>query len=145
MTESEQEVRARVARLEESLRDTAFEANILFDSSVFGRAEVDVATGRFLRVNDCYCQITGYSREELVGMEVATVTHPDDRAEDWAKFSRMLRGEVPEYVGEKRYLRKDGRVIWVQVAAQAVRSGGGPGRSVWSPASAVAKPQAEAP
>ena len=125
MTESEQRVHEELAALAEALRKSEHEAQTLFDSSVFGRAEADVATGTFRRVNDCFCAITGYARDELLGMPVHRLTHPEDQAEDWARFSRMLRGEVPEYSGEKRYRRKDGRVIWVQVAAQAVRDAAG--------------------
>ena len=123
--ESEELIREQLVALKEALRQSEYEAQTLFDSSVFGRAEADMSTGAFRRVNDCFCAITGYSRSELIGMAVHTLTHPDDRTNDWESYSRMLRGDVPEYVAEKRYIRKDGRVIWVQVAAHAVRDAAG--------------------
>ena len=123
--ESEELIRKQLAALKEALRQSEYEAQTLFDSSVFGRAEADMSTGAFRRVNACFCAITGYSRSELIGMAVHTLTHPDDRTNDWESYSRMLRGDIPEYVAEKRYIRKDGKVIWVQVAAQAVRDAAG--------------------
>lgn len=119
-TESEEQIREQLAALKEALRESEYESQTLFHSSVFGRAEADMATGQFRRVNECFCKITGYSRSELLGMHVHKLTHPDDRAADWESFSRMLRGEVPEYVAEKRYIRKDGKMIWVQVAAHVL-------------------------
>jgi PAS domain S-box-containing protein len=124
-TESDEQVREQLLALKEALQQSEYEAQTLFDSSVFGRAEADVATSRFRRVNECFCTITGYSRSELLAMPVHQLTHPGDKADDWENFSRMLRGEIPEYVAEKRYVRKDGKVIWVQVAAHAVRDAHG--------------------
>ena len=125
MADADQDIPHRLAALENALKQHELEAQILFDSAVFGRAEADVASGRFRRVNDCFCAMTGYSRDELLGMHLHQLTHPDDRTADWAEFERMLRGEIREYVADKRYVRKDGRVIWVRVDAQAIRDESG--------------------
>src|SRR5436190_802801 len=118
----------RIPKHQRSRRDqtppfgwTDLEAQALFESSVFGLGTGDPSTGRILRVNDRFCEITGYSRDELLGTSGIQLTHPDDRAEDSARITRMLDGETDEYNAEKRYVRKDGRVIWVLLAARAIR------------------------
>jgi PAS domain S-box-containing protein len=94
----------------------------VFELTDVGAAQADPATGRFLHVNSKMCEITGYSEEELLGMTFLEITHPEDRQEDFERFRRMVRGEVPEYSAEKRYVDKDGRVMWVSVNARVLRN-----------------------
>ncbi len=108
-------------RSEEALRESEEQYRAFFELALVGIAQVDPATGRLLQVNARFCEITGYSREELLRITVRELTHPLDRKTDWEAFTRMLRGETPEYNAEKRYIRKDGRLIWVHVVARAVR------------------------
>jgi len=96
-----------------------------FDLAAVGTILVDPATGRFLQVNDRYCQITGYSREELLGMTVTDPIHPADRAQCERTFERFVRGQPREYLAEKRYLRKNGEMVWVQLAAAMLRDASG--------------------
>ncbi|MDI3291479.1 PAS domain S-box protein [Polyangium sp. 15x6] len=118
-------------RAEEALRQSEAQYRAFFEMAIVGMGQLDPATGRILCVNDRYCDITGYSREELLSGSVRDLTHPDDRHEDWERYSRMIRGEVDEYCAEKRYIRKDGRIIWVHVAARLIRDAAGkPIRSV---------------
>ncbi|WP_170229901.1 PAS domain S-box protein [Polyangium fumosum] len=118
-------------RAEEALRQSEEQYRAFFETGIVGMGQVDPATGRILRVNDRYCDITGYSREELLSGTVHDMTHPDDRQADWEKYCRMVRGEVDEYCAEKRYICKDGRLIWVHVAARLIRdAAGAPVRSV---------------
>ncbi|MDI1475461.1 PAS domain S-box protein [Polyangium sp. y55x31] len=118
-------------RAEAALRESEEQYRAFFETAIVGMGQADPATGRILRVNDRYCEITGYSREELLSGTVRDMTHPDDRHEDWEKYTRMVRGEVAEYCTEKRYIRKDGRLIWVHVAARLIRDATGkPIRSV---------------
>ena len=101
----------------------ASEANFrgFFDSVAIGAVQVD-KSGRYMRVNDRYCEITGYSREELLQMGPLDVDHPDDRAADQERVTRFVTGVDPFYRAEKRYIRKDGRVTWVRVAANLLRN-----------------------
>lgn len=107
-------------RAMEELQQSEEQFRAFFELAGMGAVQVEVETGRLIRVNDRYCEITGYSREELLATTVRQLTHPEDQTADWALFSRMVRGEMMEYNTEKRYLRKDGKVVWVQVAATAV-------------------------
>jgi PAS domain S-box-containing protein len=87
-------------------------------------SEVD-AQGRLLRVNETTCAITGYSREELLGLTVFDVTHPDDRESDLDSFERQTVDADRRYAVEKRLVRKDGRIIWVAVTSSTVRDSAG--------------------
>jgi PAS domain S-box-containing protein len=85
-------------------------------------AQADPLTGRWLRVNQKMCAITGYSADELLQMRVSEITHPDDRKADWDAFQRVVRGEQPDYRLEKRYVRKDGSLAWVNVNMAVIRN-----------------------
>ena len=91
-----------------------------YESAPAGIAEAD-EEGCFVRVNEAYEDITGYPREELVGKSFFDITHPDDLAEEKRRYEAQVRGDLDEYAIEKRYVRKDGRVIWVQVNGTIVR------------------------
>ncbi|MDI3290834.1 PAS domain S-box protein [Polyangium sp. 15x6] len=93
-----------------------------FERAGVGEAQVDLATGRFLRVNHMLCEITGCTADELATMTFPEVTHPDNRAADWARFQATVRGERPMFESETRYVRKDGREIRVRVTATIIRN-----------------------
>ncbi len=117
--------------IEKALRESEARYRTFFDLAAAGMGEADPSTGRFIRANDRLCEITGYSREEILYETVRNITHPDDLKDDWEKFQNMIRGEIPEYSNEKRYIRKDGKVIWVHVTARVIRdSFGKPVRTV---------------
>ncbi|MGN6552422.1 MAG: PAS domain S-box protein, partial [Verrucomicrobiota bacterium] len=97
---------------------------IAFDLAAVGMACVN-ADGRLFRVNDKYCEITGYSQEELLGTSVLNLTHPEDLKKEGEDYSVYLKGQQSNFSSEKRYLRKDGAVRWVSVAAHPVRDAQG--------------------
>jgi PAS domain S-box-containing protein len=82
-------------------------------------------SGRFLYVNPALCRLTGYSREELLARSFQDITHPDDVAENQAYFRRLLAGDVPSYRLEKRYYRRDGSLVWLQVHVTLRRNASG--------------------
>jgi len=77
--------------------------------------------GRFLRVNAAMCAITGYTAAELTARTFADITHPDDLGPDFAALGRAADGDEHVYRAEKRYVRKDGRPVWVGVTTTVVR------------------------
>ena len=77
--------------------------------------------GELLKVNQALCTIFAYPRDELEQMRFEALTHPDDLAADLASRRQLLSGELPHWQVERRYLRKDGKTIWVQVSASLLR------------------------
>ena len=92
-----------------------------FETASIGMAQADPIKGRCLRVNQKMCAITGYSAEEMLTMQIPDITHPEDRETDWEAFQQVIRGDAPSYRMEKRYIRKDGAVIWVNVNMTVIR------------------------
>jgi len=112
-------------RIEAALRQSEEEFRAIFDVASVGMAQADPRTGQWLRVNQRMCAITGYSVEELLQMRVPELTHPEDRQRDWELFDRVVRGEAQDYRLDKRYIRKDGSVAWVNVNMTVIRNADG--------------------
>src|SRR5258707_11921587 len=67
---------------------------------------------RWLRANDALCRILGYPVDELVTKSLQDITHPDDLAAGLSQIDRMLDGTIDSYGMDKRFLRKDGAIVW---------------------------------
>jgi PAS domain S-box-containing protein len=102
--------------------------------------------GKYLSVNRKYCEMLGYSKQELLHRAVVDVTHPDDREATATQVSSgFTSGEPAEYTLEKRYMRKDGAIIWALVNWTIVRDAEGhPLHSVANIQDITARKQAEA-
>lgn len=81
--------------------------------------------GRYLKVNEEFCRITGYSADELLGLTLREVTYPDDFPTNYELYGRLTTGAVPSYSLEKRYVRKDGSTQWCSVTRSLVRDADG--------------------
>jgi len=114
----------RKARTIESLRESEERARrTLADQMLAGIAEGD-SEGRFSLVNERFCNLTGYSKTELLKMQVRDITYPDD----WPlnrELHRRLFETGESFFMEKRYLRKDGSVIWVHNHVSPIRNAQG--------------------
>ncbi len=103
-----------LTRSEERYRQT-------FEHAAVGVAETGL-DGRCMRVNDKLCEITGYSRHELLNKTFMEITHPDDLDEDLRQMQELLEGSRPSFSMEKRYIRKDGNVVWVALSVGLIRN-----------------------
>ena len=107
--------RSRLHALEQEQRFAA-----TYEHAAIGISEI-APDGRFLRVNEAICAITGFSREHLLANTLFTHTHPDDADPDRQAFRKQVTGELDFYSIEKRFIRRDGRVIWISVRSSPVR------------------------
>ncbi len=94
--------------------------------AMFLQAPVGIAKtgldGKWLLLNDRYCEILGYTQAELAGKTFMEVTHPDDREIHLAPLRRLMAGEISSWSTEKRYIRKDGAVVWANLYLSLVRN-----------------------
>ncbi len=111
-------------RMENSLRDTAERAHATFNQAAVGIAIASL-DGRFLELNQKFAEIAGYSIEELLTKTPLDITHPDDRASTADSMRKVVHGELPHYVMEKRYVRKDGEIVWILSTITVVRDANG--------------------
>jgi PAS domain S-box-containing protein len=114
--------RARTQAEEAMRRALASEARFhgTFEQAAVGIAMV-APDGHGLRVNERLCRIFGYGVEELLGRTFQDITHPDDLAMDLNVVHRVLAGEIDHYTMEKRYIRKDGELVWANLTVSLAR------------------------
>lgn len=110
----------RAAQVADQLRKSEAEFRSLFELSVVGKAQTDPATGRFIRVNQRFCEITGYTPEELREKTYRDLTHPDEVAFDAASLQTDLRGNGTSGEQEYRFVRKDGSLVWVSMEGSTI-------------------------
>jgi PAS domain S-box-containing protein len=97
---------------------------LTFDQAAVGITHVAL-DGRWLRVNQKICEITGFSRAELLQTNFQSITHPDDLQADLEQVRRLIAGEIDQYGMEKRYIRRDGSTVWVEISVSLMRSADG--------------------
>ncbi|MEK6594412.1 MAG: PAS domain S-box protein [Pseudomonadota bacterium] len=97
---------------------------ITFDQAAVGIAQVSLS-GQYLLVNKKFCDMVGYSAEELVGRDANTITYADDQEQVLKNRALLVGGVRDSIVGEKRYIRKDGRVIWGKRTISLARDAAG--------------------
>ena len=95
-----------------------------FEQAAVGMSQVAL-DGRWLSVNDKLCAITGYARDELLAMAHQDITHPDDAEASHELIRKLLAGEPLPDRFEKRYLRKGGDVVWVNITVALLRDSEG--------------------
>lgn len=95
-----------------------------FEDAAIGMALLDL-DGRYLQVNEALCHLLGYSAGEMLTMRYVDLTHPDDVETSLALVDRSLAGERPTYQVEKRYVHREGNVVWTRLGVSLVRDASG--------------------
>ncbi|MGD0958994.1 MAG: diguanylate cyclase [Methylomonas sp.] len=108
-------------KIELALQESEYRFRSIFENAAVGIAQI-ADDGRFKLINDTFCRITGYDREELLdnGMSFQMITHPEDLENNLNLFNELQRGLLNRYELEKRYVRKDGVIAWVKLYVSAI-------------------------
>jgi PAS domain S-box-containing protein len=104
----------------DALRESEARFRATFERAPVGLAHIGIG-GEWLAVNARLCELLSYSREELLATRFQALTHPDDLAADLDHALRLVAGEVASYTMPKRYVRKDGTVVWARLTGSLVR------------------------
>ena len=111
-------------RAEMALAESEKSFRASFEQAAVGMARVGT-DGRWLEVNQRLCDIVGYTRDELLVLTFLDITHPDDLDTDLANVQQVLAGDIDTYSIEKRYIRKDQRITWINLTVGLVRDSSG--------------------
>jgi PAS domain S-box-containing protein len=109
---------------ERALQDALGQYQSTFENAAVGMSHVGL-DGRWLKVNDRLCEITGYTSQELLSGTFDDITHPDDLVADWSQARRLVAGEIDTYSMVKRYIHKQGRIVWITLTVSLVRDAAG--------------------
>jgi PAS domain S-box-containing protein len=112
-------------KYEAALRESEATFRAMFDVGSVGRLSVEPESNRFLRANAAMCKFLGYSEEELLFRTVLGVTHPDDRHRSRELGERLVAGKSDVFDVEKRYIHKDGKVVWARTTVNVIRDASG--------------------
>ena len=104
---------------EAALRESEERFRKFFEEAPIGISVVDL-DGRFLQVNRAYCQMLGYPEQELNQLTFAAITHPEDAENELSYAQQLFKGEIPSYQFEKRYIKKNGEIVWINLTATAI-------------------------
>jgi diguanylate cyclase (GGDEF)-like protein/PAS domain S-box-containing protein len=99
-------------RAEETLRENEKRFRTLFEQAAVGVALVETRTGRYIDTNQKYCDFLGYTRDEMLHLSFQAVTYPADVQENVDNNALLMEGKIREFSIEKRYIRKDGSLMW---------------------------------
>lgn len=99
----------------QKIRENEVQFRAFFNQAGVGVSQFAVTSGKIVIVNQRYCDITGYSMEELMSMSFADITYEADIPKQNMLTEQIMRGEIDEYILEKRYIHKEGRHVWAQV------------------------------
>ena len=104
----------------EQLQQSKKQLEDTFEQAATGMAHSEIG-GSWIRVNQRYCDIVGYTREEMRHMHFRDFTHADDMELDMRQLKRTLDGEITNYSFEKRYIHRLGHVVWAHITISLVR------------------------
>ena len=111
-------------RTKKALAENERRFRATFEQAAVGIAHV-APNGSFIRINQKFCDIVGYTRTEMLDRTFQEITHPDDLDADLDYIRQVLAGEISTYSMEKRYFRKDGSIIWVNLTVSLLRKDSG--------------------
>jgi len=115
-----QQKNQRLREASEAARQTHRQYMATFEQAAAGMTHVGL-DGTLLRVNQHFCDMVGYPREQLLRMRFQDITHPDDIADDVGLLEQAIAGKRSDYTLEKRYFHSDGHIVWVKLTVALIR------------------------
>jgi PAS domain S-box-containing protein len=126
------QLRTRSSELEQALQEqersrqaiefSESQFRVSFEHAAVGKLQAEPHTGKIVRANQAFCDMLGYGADELVGIEGWRLTFPEDVEADQEAYRQVLEGKATRYIREKRYIRRDGTLVWARVSLVIVRS-----------------------
>jgi PAS domain S-box-containing protein len=110
-----EELQSLVSTQATKLLNSEIKFEAIFDQAAVGIAYIDSYSGNFLEINKQYCNLLGYSHQEMKVKNFQSVTYPDDLEEDLMNLEKLRKGQIRSYSLEKRYLTKAGNIIWINL------------------------------
>lgn len=104
-------------KAEDALRESEKRFRAIFEQAAVGVVQVSARTGRFIGTNKRFSDILGYSREEMASKTFLDITHPEDIRMQEEQLEELYEGRIERFSFEKRYIRKDGSIVWVKLTA----------------------------
>ena len=102
-------------KIESDLKESEQRFRIMFEQAAVGVAQIASRTGEFVKINQRYCDILGYSQEEMHMKTDKDITHHEDLESDVDNMTRLLSGEIATFSMEKRYMQRSGRIVWINL------------------------------
>ena len=104
--------------------DNELRLQVIFDQAAVGFAYIESKTGRLVKVNKKFRDIIGLNKDAALSDTFMSITHPDDLQEDLDNMEKLLKGDIREFSMEKRYIRKDGSIVWGNLTVSALWASG---------------------
>jgi PAS domain S-box-containing protein len=109
------ELQLQVLKQTRRLLNSEIKYKTIFEQAAVGIAHVDSNTGNFIEVNDQFCKMINYTPDEITGISVHSITHPEDVQRGLDNIEKLRKGEIKNFSLEKRYFKKDGDIVWANV------------------------------
>jgi len=111
-------------RAEQALRDSQQRLQATYERAPIGISEAS-PEGKYVGVNEEFCRILGYTKDEILRCRIKDLTHKEDYPREITLYRQLVAGEIPFYRIEKRYVRKNGTIIWAEILRSIVRDSDG--------------------
>ncbi len=111
-------------RAEQALRESEARFRVIFEQAAVGVAQVVSRTGKYVAVNQRHCDIVGYTQAEMLGKTFQDITYPADLQPDLDLMQDLLAGKIHSFTMEKRYLHRNGSLVWVNLSVSPMWGAG---------------------
>ncbi len=108
-------------KAEEQLKESEERFRKIFEESPLGMAIINLDNKLIIKVNFMLCSMLGYNEKELIGLTIPEITHPEDLENNMELLEKIIRGDIPFFTIEKRYTKKDKKIMWGNLTASIIR------------------------